>query len=123
MNNLGFKNPSIIPAVGGSWVFANKDAHRYKGIAKEGKARLNIFQGFIEEIILSVHGDCKLLKQKGFSFKSVEEETEALIQIVEIAFPVAEKHFGSYGVPITGIIFPRYDIHHTAPPPTILNFN
>lgn len=122
IKKLGFERPSIIPAVGGGWVFAAKDTHRYKGVVKEGKARLDIFKGFIEDIYLSVHGGCRLLNQVGYSFKTTEEEIEKLIEIVEVAFPVAKKQFGSFGIPITGIVFPPYDADHVVAPPIILDF-
>lgn len=119
---MGFVKASKIASVGGGWIFASKDTHRYKGVVKEGKARLNIFKNHIKEIILSVHCSCKYLKEKGYSFKSVEEEIETLIQIIEVAFPVAEEHFGASGIPIRGIVFPAFDENRVAPPPIVLNF-
>jgi hypothetical protein len=117
MVNLGFKSPSIISAVGGGWVFAAKSPHRYRGVVKEGKARLSIFKGLIKNIAYSVHPGCRVIKRVGYSFKSIEEEIETLIQIAEVAYPVVYKNFGSYGIPIIAIVF------RLNSDPIILNFD
>lgn len=122
MASLGFKNPSILPAVGGGWIFAAKEAFRYKGVVKEGKAQLEVFSGLIKNIACSVHGRCKWLKRVGYSFKNLEEEIETLIQIVEVAFPVIEENFGAYGVPIIGIVYPPFDEENFVQEPIILRF-
>jgi len=123
MVNLGFKSPSIISAVGGGWVFAAKSPHRYRGVVKEGKARLSFFKGFIKDIAISVHAGCRVIKKVGYSFKSFEEEIETLIQIVEVAFPVVNENFGSYGIPIIGIVFPPKNEDNIVSDPIILHFN
>lgn len=123
MINLGFKSPSIIPVVGGGWVFAAKSPHRYKGAVKEIKARLSFFKGHIKNIAYSVHPGCRVIKKMGYIFKSAEEELETLIQIAEVAFPVVNENFGPYGLPIIGIVFPPKNEDNIVSDPIILHFD
>ncbi|MBU4338111.1 hypothetical protein KKB43_02020 [Patescibacteria group bacterium] len=121
MFSLNFKSPSIVPSLGGAFVFIETDKHRIRSVAYQTKERLKIFSTSIEEILLSVHGNCKWIAKKGNSFKNEVEETEALVEYIERAMPLAEKYFGSYNLPIRGIIFPpRSNEQH--PPPIMLDF-
>lgn len=119
MFSLGFKSPTIIPSLGGTFVFTETDVHRVRSIVYQTKERLKIFSTSIEEILLSIHGNCKWIAKKGNSFKNEVEEIEALVEYIERAIPIAENYFNAYNLPIRGIVFPpRNNEQH--PPPIII---
>lgn len=106
VKKLGFKTPDIIPVLGGSFVFTEGNTSRSLGIISHAQERLDLFSEYIEEILLSVHGNCKWIAKKGIVFKNTEEENEKLIDIIETAIIFANENLGQYDLPIKGIVFP-----------------
>lgn len=122
MIDLGYESPSIVPSLGGAFVFIEGNEPRMRSVVFQTKERLKIFSIYVEEILLSIHGKCKWIAKKGISFADQDEETEKLIEFIEVSFPIAKKHFNSYNLPIRGIVFPSY-VDENHPPPIILDFN
>lgn len=121
MNALGFeKTATIVPVLGGMCVIAARNEEQKKIAFDQVENRVKIFIGSLEDMIWSIHGKCRWVKEHGITFSSPKEELEWLIAVAEIAMPQIFARFEDYKLKIKIIVFPPYDNQRIAPSPILL---